>query len=226
MALMLAVPAQAVDSARLDAFLEVARAQGCVIHDLDATLREEGFADRAEVNAIVGKLEAQRKASRLGPALLVRSDACRRGDGPTGRERLLAVLGQAEDCAQPLDRLYHKVEAHGLTRAQADLLRAEMEGRGELVAGDDGATLRLAAAQCADARQLAASITPHPEQAFLAFIASHGCRMGRRDHDGAVAEAGLDPAATDIVIEKLVSQGQAIYYGPDESLIVFEEHCK
>ncbi len=221
----LAAPAYAVDAARIDALLDVARAQGCVIADLDATLEAEGFSDAGEARAIIGALEDQKKASRVGPALLVRGDACLQGAGPTERERFMAVMGRGDNCQKPVDGLNYKMEGYGLTPAQVALLREELEGNGEASLSADGATLQIEAGQCARAQDLAQSIVPDPEQAFLAFMASHDCRMGKRDQKLEILNAGLDPVATDIVIEKLVSDGSAIYYGPDESLIVFNEHC-
>ncbi|QIE44122.1 hypothetical protein G5B38_00475 [Pseudohalocynthiibacter aestuariivivens] len=223
---LMAAPALAVDAARMDALLDVARAQGCVIADLDATLKAEGFTDEVEASAIIGKLEDEQKASRVGPSLLVRGDACMQGSGPTELERFMAVMGRGDNCTQPVDGLNYKMEGYGLTPAQVGLLREELEGNGEATLSADGESLQIEAAQCAAAQDLARSITPDPEQAFLAFMASHDCRMGKRDQNLEIANAGLDPVATDIVIEKLVSEGAAIYYGPDESLIVFNEHCR
>ncbi|MDX1784681.1 MAG: hypothetical protein R3210_01030 [Roseovarius sp.] len=226
LAVSLAAPSYAVDAARMDALLEVARAQGCVIADLDATLSAAGFTDAGEASAIIVALEDQQKASRVGPALLVRGDACLQGAGPTDRERFMAVMGQGDNCAQPVDGLTYKMEGYGLRPAQVALLREELEGNGELTVTPDGASLQIEAAQCAAAQDLARKIIPDPEQAFLAFMGAHDCRMGKRDQSQAIVNAGLDPVATDIVIEKLVSEGAAIYYGPDESLIVFDGHCR
>jgi len=221
-----AAPVSAVDASRVDALLDIARAQGCVITDLDATLEIAGFADDAEVAAVIGALEAESKATRVGPALLVRGDACTQGDGPTDLERLMAAMGRGENCALPVQGLVYKMEAYGLTAAQVDLMREELEGQGELVLSADGETLQVEPAQCARAQELANTVVVDHEEAFMAFMSSHDCRMGKRDQNLEIARAGLDPVATDVVIEKLVTEGAAIYYGPDQSLIVFNEHCR
>jgi hypothetical protein len=197
-----------------------------VIPDLQSALSSTGFADEAEVQLILGKLEGEQKATRVGPALLVRGDACMEGEGPSLRERFMAVMGKGENCAQPVDGLTYKMEGYGLTPAQTALLREEMQGNQEAMLSADGTVLQIETAQCGKAQELAQTIVPHPEEAFLAFMASHDCRMGKRDQDLSIAQAGLDPVATDIVIEKLVTDGAAIYYGPDQSLIVFDQHCR
>jgi hypothetical protein len=112
---------------------------------------------------------------------------------------------------------------YALTPRDVDLLREEMTRHGELT--QDGDTLRVTDALCDQAKTLTQTVIPDARAAFVAFMAAHDCRIGTRDLPGAIAASGLEPAATDVVIEALVSDGDAIYYGFDQTLILLWARC-
>ena len=223
LAVILATPAAAIDAGRIDALVDQARASGCVIPDANAALEGAGVAQAEAREDILSALVKADKGDRFGPAVVLNSAVCHDGTAPTRHDRFLAVMGQGGTCAQPVADLERRMARYALTPRDVDLLREEMMRHGELT--QDGALLRVTDASCDQAKMLAQSVVPDARSAFVAFMAANDCRIGTRDLPGAVAASGLEPAATDVVIEALVSDGDAIYYGFDQTLILLWARC-
>ncbi|MEB8385978.1 hypothetical protein OO012_01945 [Rhodobacteraceae bacterium KMM 6894] len=218
-------PVYATDVGRIEALVDQARATGCVIPDANAALEGAGVIRPDARENILSALVDLDRADRVGPAVVLNSTACHDGAAPTLRDRFLAVMGQGGACAQSLDGLERQMAQYGLTPRDVEVLRDEMTRYGELVISDDGATLRVTDAFCDQAKSLAAHVVPDARTAFVSFMAANDCRIGTRDLPDAVIASGLEPAATDVVIEALVSDGDAIYYGFDQTLILLWERC-
>lgn len=222
-AFALASPALAVDAGRIDALVDQARANGCVIADAGAALTGAGVADVGAQEDILSALVTRDKAARFGSAVLLEPATCHAGDVPSRHDRFLAVMGQGGACAQPLAGLEQRMARYALTPRDVTLLRDEMIRHGELSQSETH--LNVTDAFCDQAQSLARSVVPDARAAFVSFMAAHDCRIGTRDLAGAVTTAGLDPAATDVVVEALVSRGEAIYYGFDKTLILLWDRC-
>lgn len=216
-------PARAMDAGRIDALVDQARASGCVIPDAVAALEGAGVMRPDAREDILSALVKAGKGARFGPAVVLNSAACHDGVAPSRHDRFLAVMGQDGVCAQPIDGLEQRMARYALTPRDVDLLRDEMTRHGELT--QDATTLHVTDASCDQAKTLAETVVPDARAAFVAFMAAHDCRIGTRDLPGAIAASGLEPAATDVVIEALVSDGDAIYYGFDQTLILLWARC-
>ena len=219
-------PVHAMDSSGHDTVLNLARENGCILRDADAALTDAGYSDAETRERIILTLVDQRKASRIGDALMVRGAACQQGPKPGLRDRFLAGFGTNADCALGATDLDRTMLRYALTSQDVALLRAEMEGGKDLIASADGTELRLKPAHCERAQDLAKTVVPDHRDATVAFMAAHDCRIGTRDLEVEIAEAGLDPVATEIAIEALVTEGDAIYYGNEETLILLWERCQ
>ncbi|MCZ4351156.1 hypothetical protein O4H61_01370 [Roseovarius aestuarii] len=227
MGLALAGPtsAQAMDAGRIDALVDQARNSGCVLPDAGAALEGAGVIQPDAREDILNALVNAQKADRFGPAVVLDSAVCHDGPAPSRRDRFLAVMGQGGSCVQRVDGLKARAVRYALTSRDVDLMRAEMMRHDEISLSADGTSLEVAPALCDQAKSLAETVVPDARAAFVAFMAANDCRIGTRDLPGAIADAGLEPAATDVVIEALVSDGDAIYYGFEQTLILQWERC-
>src|SRR6056297_207066 len=141
-------PVHAMDSSGHDTVLNLARENGCILRDADAALTDAGYSDAETRERIILTLVDQRKASRIGDALMVRGAACQQGPKPGLRDRFLAGFGTNADCALAAADLDRTMLRYALTSQDVALLRAEMEGGKDLIASADGTELRLKPAHC------------------------------------------------------------------------------
>jgi len=219
----LAVPAQAMDAARVDAARDALRAQACVMTDVEADLAAAGFADPGERSAVIAQLVGANEAVQAGTGLMLRSAVCQGGPEPTRHDRFLAALASDGSCTRPAEGLGSVMGAYAINPSQAALLTDEMALHGELRVS--AGQIEVTEAFCDRAKALAATIVPETRAGFVAFMAGNECRVGVRDKDRLVSAAGLDPARTDVVIEALVSEGEVIYYGYEKTLILVWGPC-
>ena len=214
----LAVDASTPNAARIEAARDALRAQTCVMTDAETDLAAAGFGDASERAAVIDALVGANEAVRAGTGLMLRSQVCQGGPEPTRHDRFLAAIASDGTCARSTEGLPLVMGAYGVNPEDAALLTDEMLRHNELSVSAD--RIEVTAEFCDRATALAATIIPETRAGFIAFMAGNECRVGVRDKDLLVSQAGLDPARTDVVIEALVSEGEVIYYGYEKTLIL------
>ncbi|MBZ8119645.1 hypothetical protein KUD11_13430 [Roseovarius sp. LXJ103] len=209
--------------ARVEMARDALRAQTCVVTNADAALTAAGFADAGERAAVVEALLGSNEAVQAGDGLMLRSAVCQGGPEPTRHNRFLAAIASDGTCARSTEGLASVMGAYGVNPNEMALLADEMARHDELSVSAD--RIEVTAEFCDRAKELAATIIPETRAGFVAFMAGNECRVGVRDKDLLVSQAGLDPARTDVVIEALVSEGEVIYYGYEKTLILVWGPC-
>lgn len=231
--------AQSVPSERIEEFVGVMAEYACRMspHQADKVMPAAGFADKNETKAITEQLITEERARILDGQLVVFGGACGGKLDYSGRERFFAAIAD-NNCGMTIEEAKVLLPGVGVEMTEVQLLMDKMIKMSEIRLSSDDTAVFLEKSLCDKFRGLSAGMmqstpqlpTPPRSQeqlriAFIAFMRTVNCSLGRTDADSQLPAAGFTTKELRPVIGKMIQDGEAVMNVDDDSLTLSQKVC-